>query len=120
MVAMLPCAFPYVARRFATRTMTANADSTTPAHRPDVVRTIPDLRAAVAALRADGRRITLVPTMGAFHEGHLSLMRVGHEAGDAVVVSLFVNPTQFGPTEDLAAYPRDEDRDLEQIGRAHV
>ncbi len=111
-VAALPCAFPYVARHFATRTMTATDDSTTPASHPDVVRTIPELRAAVSALRADGRRITLVPTMGAFHEGHLSLMRIGHEAGDAVVVSLFVNPTQFGPTEDLAAYPRDEERDL--------
>ena len=80
--------------------------------RPDVVRTVPELRAAVDALRAAHGSVTLVPTMGAFHEGHLSLMRRAREDGSAVVVSLFVNPTQFAPTEDLAAYPRDEDRDL--------
>ena len=99
--------------------MTATSPHTTPqAPRPAVVRTITDLRAAITALRAEGRHITLVPTMGAFHEGHLSLMRIGHDAGDAVVVSLFVNPTQFGPAEDLAAYPRDEDRDLELAASA--
>ena len=99
--------------------MTANAaDSHDTAPRPAVVRTVPELREAVAALRASGRHVTLVPTMGAFHEGHLSLMRVGADAGDAVVVSLFVNPTQFGPTEDLAAYPRDEDRDLRLAAEA--
>jgi len=81
--------------------------------RPDVVRTVPELRAAVDALRAEHGSVTLVPTMGAFHEGHLSLMRRAAEGGSAVVVSLFVNPTQFAPTEDLSAYPRDEDRDLE-------
>jgi pantoate--beta-alanine ligase/L-aspartate-alpha-decarboxylase len=80
--------------------------------RPTVVRTVPQLRAAIAALRADGRAITLVPTMGAFHEGHLSLMRAAGAGRSAVVVSLFVNPAQFAPTEDLAAYPRDEQRDL--------
>jgi len=99
--------------------MTANAaDAHSNAPRPAVVRTVPELREAVAALRATGRHVTLVPTMGAFHEGHLSLMRVGSDAGDAVVVSLFVNPTQFGPTEDLAAYPRDEDRDLRLAAEA--
>ena len=81
--------------------------------RPDVVRTVPELRAAVDALRAEHGSVTLVPTMGAFHEGHLSLMRRAAEGGSAVAVSLFVNPTQFAPTEDLSAYPRDEDRDLE-------
>ncbi len=99
--------------------MTANAaESHSNVPRPAVVRTVPELREAVAALRASGRHVTLVPTMGAFHEGHLSLMRVGADAGDAVVVSLFVNPTQFGPTEDLAAYPRDEDRDLRLAAEA--
>jgi pantoate--beta-alanine ligase len=76
------------------------------------VRTVAELRRAVGELRAEGRAVALVPTMGAFHEGHLSLMRRAGADGHAVVVSLFVNPTQFGRGEDLAAYPRDEARDL--------
>lgn len=79
---------------------------------PRVVRTVADLREAVAGLRAAGRAIAVVPTMGAFHEGHLALMRRAGEDGHAVVVTLFVNPTQFAPGEDLSRYPRDEARDL--------
>ncbi|ALJ21324.1 pantoate--beta-alanine ligase [Microbacterium sp. No. 7] len=76
-----------------------------------IVRTVAEVRAAVAEARRDGRTVGLVPTMGAFHEGHLSLIRRARETTGLVVVSLFVNPTQFAPGEDLSTYPRDEARD---------
>jgi pantoate--beta-alanine ligase len=72
---------------------------------------VAELREALSPERAPGRTIGLVPTMGYFHEGHLELMRTAREQNDVVVVSLFVNPAQFGPGEDLDAYPRDEERD---------
>ncbi len=77
------------------------------------VRTVAELRETLAAERRPGRTIGLVPTMGSFHGGHLSLMRRAREDCDVVVVSLFVNPTQFGIDEDLGGYPRDEHRDSE-------
>jgi pantoate--beta-alanine ligase len=75
------------------------------------VRTVRELREALAPERAAGRSIGLVPTMGSFHGGHLSLVRRARGECDVLVVSLFVNPTQFGPAEDLDSYPRDEARD---------
>ena len=74
------------------------------------VRTVAEVREALAQLPA-GSRIGLVPTMGAFHDGHVSLFRAARSECDVVVVSLFVNPAQFGPNEDLARYPRDEEHD---------
>jgi pantoate--beta-alanine ligase len=77
------------------------------------VRTVRELRKALAPEQRAGRSIGLVPTMGSFHDGHLSLIRRAREQCDVVVVSLFVNPTQFGPGEDLESYPRNEARDAE-------
>jgi pantoate--beta-alanine ligase len=79
-----------------------------------------ELRSALSAARAAGRSIGLVPTMGFLHEGHLSLLRAARAECDVVVMSLFVNPTQFGPGEDLDRYPRDEERDLALASEAGV
>jgi pantoate--beta-alanine ligase len=76
---------------------------------------VSEVRAACRRVRAMGQRLGLVPTMGALHDGHLSLVRAAKAQCDVVAVSLFVNPTQFGPTEDLARYPRPFERDRELL-----
>lgn len=78
-----------------------------------VVRTAEELREGLATQTARDERVGFVPTMGALHEGHLSLLRAARASNDVVALSIFVNPLQFGPREDLAQYPRTEDRDLE-------
>ena len=83
-----------------------------------IVRTVADLRAQVAAWRRAGERVALVPTMGALHDGHLSLIALAKTKADRVVASVFVNPTQFGPNEDFDAYPRGEARDAELLESA--
>ena len=85
---------------------------------PRLVRTVAELRAALEPVRRQGDLIGLVPTMGALHDGHLSLIEAAGKRADVVVMRLFVNPTQFGEGEDLASYPRDEDRDLELAAAA--
>ena len=78
----------------------------------EIFRTPAAMRARVEDLRRDGRRIAVVPTMGALHEGHLDLVRKARARADVVILTIFVNPTQFGPNEDLAKYPRDEAGDI--------
>ena len=80
-----------------------------------IVRTVAALRKQVADWRQAGERVALVPTMGALHDGHLSLITLAKAHADCVVASLFVNPTQFAPNEDFAAYPRNEARDAELL-----
>jgi pantoate--beta-alanine ligase len=82
--------------------------------------TIADLRAACREVRGQGKRLALVPTMGALHEGHLSLVRAAEAQSDFVVVSIFVNPTQFAPAEDLARYPRPFERDVRLLEKEGV
>ena len=88
--------------------------------KPDLIRAIAQLRENVGSWRRQGRRIGMVPTMGAFHEGHLTLVREAQRQTDHVVVTLFVNPTQFAPTEDLAAYPRSETADRAKLAELGV
>jgi pantoate--beta-alanine ligase len=89
-------------------------------HHPHVISTLPALRRAIANFRARGRTIALVPTMGALHEGHFSLVRRARSRADCVVVSIFVNPTQFAPHEDLTTYPRTLAADVAALAERQV
>ncbi len=82
-----------------------------------LIQTISEMQAEADARRAEGRRLALVPTMGALHEGHLALVREAHRHADHVTVSIFVNPTQFAPGEDYEQYPRTLDADVEKLER---
>jgi pantoate--beta-alanine ligase len=95
-------------------------DTVTQSAAARVVRGVGELRDALAPARRQGLTIGLVPTMGFLHDGHVSLLRAARIECDLVVMSLFVNPTQFGPNEDLDRYPRDEERDLRLAGEAGV
>ena len=86
------------------------------ARRPNIAKTVAALRRAVARWRAAGERVALVPTMGALHEGHLTLVRLARRRAERVVVSIFVNPAQFAPTEDFSTYPRTFAADVAAAG----
>ncbi|HKQ55245.1 MAG TPA: pantoate--beta-alanine ligase [Methyloceanibacter sp.] len=83
-------------------------------------RSVSDLRQSLGPWRKAGERIALVPTMGALHDGHLSLVALAKSKADRAVVSIFVNPTQFGPRDDFQRYPRDEAGDLDKLAKAGV
>src|SRR5207302_7121366 len=87
---------------------------------PTIVRTVPALRHAVDRLRARKATTALVPTMGALHDGHMSLVRLAKRRAQKVIVSIFVNPTQFAPSEDFGSYPRTWKADIAKLAAENV
>ncbi|WP_303407958.1 pantoate--beta-alanine ligase, partial [uncultured Muribaculum sp.] len=85
-----------------------------------IIRTVEELKSVVGALKAEGKSVGLVPTMGALHDGHVSLMEKARGDNDVVVVSVFVNPTQFNNPDDLRTYPRTEEADCARMRDAGV
>jgi len=86
----------------------------------NVVKSVQKMQSFSENLRLEGKKIACVPTMGYFHEGHLALMREARKQADCVVVSIYVNPTQFGPQEDFSKYPRNFDRDMKMAQNVGV
>jgi pantoate--beta-alanine ligase len=87
---------------------------------PPIIRTVAELRNTVSAWHGEGRRVAVVPTMGALHEGHLTLVREAFQHADKVITTIFVNPKQFAATEDLGRYPRTEEQDVEMLAAESV
>jgi len=85
-----------------------------------IIRSVEQMQKTAEALRLEGKILALVPTMGFLHEGHLELMRVGKSHADQLMISIFVNPTQFGPSEDFDQYPRDTEGDIEKARQVGV
>jgi pantoate--beta-alanine ligase len=108
--------FPAKALKF--RVPFPSGDAPIMARQPRIARTLPALHRAVARLRSAHRTIALVPTMGALHQGHLALVQLARRRSRGVIVSIFVNPAQFAPTEDLASYPRNLNADLALLAGA--
>ena len=85
-----------------------------------IVTTINDMQEIVKSYRSQGKTIGFIPTMGALHDGHLKMMRMSVENNDVTVISIFVNPLQFGPNEDFDAYPRQIDQDVKAVESINV
>src|SRR3954454_8332943 len=107
---------PEIARRPSLGTPTAKPRIAKPRRAvPRIARTVPALRRSIAQWRDAGETIALVPTMGALHQGHVSLVRLARRRADRVVVSIFVNPAQFAPSEDFSTYPRTFETDVAML-----
>ncbi len=87
---------------------------------PNLVRSVEEMRSIVSQWHAEGSTVAIVPTMGALHEGHLTLVREGFNHADKVIVTIFVNPKQFAAHEDLGKYPRTEEQDLELLATVNA